>query len=297
MDFEQGEVPTEVSRSQVADQQHRHATDTRTAAENTRTHHFDELGLSPLAYADRPGQRLAAAETNLRNLTSQLTATQDRISTLGREPAIRTLQPDASRSNTTPASATTNTRKTHKPKPPGQPETPQDQATSTNTSTTCPAPAPTTGSPADAYTRALRRRRRKFASQSGQEVATPLASRAAKPDRHPVRARGPADRARPASAAGARPIERRRSRSQDGEVKAAAGRGGDRQRLSFPSRVRSRENPQHGPWQGGVHNFSGERALTCAKTNAPPGGARLGGRSRRRCRAMMKRRNLGVAHS
>ena len=77
--------------AQVADQQHRHATDTRTAAENTRAHHFDELDLSPLAYTDRPAQKLAAAETNLRNLTCQLNQTQERISTLGREPAIRTL--------------------------------------------------------------------------------------------------------------------------------------------------------------------------------------------------------------
>jgi hypothetical protein len=52
---------------------------------------LDELGLGDLAYTGRPGQRLAAAETTLRNLTGQLTTTRERISALGREPAIRTL--------------------------------------------------------------------------------------------------------------------------------------------------------------------------------------------------------------
>jgi hypothetical protein len=75
----------------VADQQVRNANNTRTAAENARAHHFDELGLGYLAYTDRPAQQLTAAETNLRNLTRQLTATQERISALSREPAIRTL--------------------------------------------------------------------------------------------------------------------------------------------------------------------------------------------------------------
>jgi len=75
----------------VADQQVRHATNTRAAAEDAQAHQFDELGLADLAYTDRPGQRLAAAETNLRNLTGQLTATRERISALSREPAIRTL--------------------------------------------------------------------------------------------------------------------------------------------------------------------------------------------------------------
>ncbi|MEO8518022.1 MAG: MobF family relaxase [Dermatophilaceae bacterium] len=76
---------------QVADQQVRKAKEARTAAEDARTHHFDELGLSDLAYTDRPGQRLAAAETNLNKLTRQLNQTQERISALSREPAIRTL--------------------------------------------------------------------------------------------------------------------------------------------------------------------------------------------------------------
>jgi thymidine kinase len=75
----------------VADQHVRDARDTRTAAENARTDQFDELGLGSLAYTDRPARQLAAAENNLRKLTLQLTETQDRISALGREPAIRTL--------------------------------------------------------------------------------------------------------------------------------------------------------------------------------------------------------------
>ena len=54
-------------------------------------HRFDELGLGDLAYTDRPDRKLAAAENNLRKLTQQLTQIQDRISALGREPAIRTL--------------------------------------------------------------------------------------------------------------------------------------------------------------------------------------------------------------
>jgi hypothetical protein len=76
---------------EVADQQARNAKDTRTAAENARAHQFDELGLGSLAYTDRPARQLAAAENNLSKLTLQLTETQDRISALGREPAIRTL--------------------------------------------------------------------------------------------------------------------------------------------------------------------------------------------------------------
>jgi len=76
---------------QVADQHVRNAKDTRTAAENALAHHFDELGLSDLAYTDRPARQLAAAETNLSKLTQQLNQTQDRISALGREPTIRTL--------------------------------------------------------------------------------------------------------------------------------------------------------------------------------------------------------------
>ena len=76
---------------QVADQHARNAKDTRTAAENARAHQFDELGLGSLAYTDRPARQLAAAEDNLSKLTRQLTQTQDRISALGREPAIRTL--------------------------------------------------------------------------------------------------------------------------------------------------------------------------------------------------------------
>ena len=76
---------------QVADQQVRKAKEARTAAEDARTHHFDELGLGYLAYTDRPAQQLAAAENNLNKLTRQLNQTQDRISALGREPAIRTL--------------------------------------------------------------------------------------------------------------------------------------------------------------------------------------------------------------
>jgi hypothetical protein len=75
----------------VADQQVRNAKDTRTAAENARAHHFDELGLGSLAYTDRPAPQLAAAENNLSKLTRQLNQTQDRISSLSREPAIRTL--------------------------------------------------------------------------------------------------------------------------------------------------------------------------------------------------------------
>ena len=54
-------------------------------------HRFDELGLGDLAYTDRPDRKLAAAENNLSKLTQQFTATQDRISALGREPSIRTL--------------------------------------------------------------------------------------------------------------------------------------------------------------------------------------------------------------
>jgi exodeoxyribonuclease V alpha subunit len=76
---------------QVADQHARNARDMRTAAENARADQFDELGLSSLAYTDRPVPQLAAAESNLSKLTMQLTQTQDRISALGREPAIRTL--------------------------------------------------------------------------------------------------------------------------------------------------------------------------------------------------------------
>jgi len=75
----------------VADQHARNARDTRTAAENARADQFDELGLGYLAYTDRPARQLAAAESNLSKLTLQLTETQDRISALGREPAIRTL--------------------------------------------------------------------------------------------------------------------------------------------------------------------------------------------------------------
>jgi exodeoxyribonuclease V alpha subunit len=76
---------------EVADQHVRNARDTRTAAENARTDRFDELGLGYLAYTDRPARQLEAAESNLSRLTLQLTETQDRISALGREPAIRTL--------------------------------------------------------------------------------------------------------------------------------------------------------------------------------------------------------------
>ena len=76
---------------QVADQHVRHAKDTRSAAENARAHQFDELGLGDLAYTKQPAQQLAATENNLNKLTRQLTQTQDRISALGREPAIRTL--------------------------------------------------------------------------------------------------------------------------------------------------------------------------------------------------------------
>jgi hypothetical protein len=76
---------------QVAEQHVRDARDTRTAAENARAHQFDELGLGSLAYTDRPARQLAAAEDNLSRLTLQLTKTQDRISALGREPAVRTL--------------------------------------------------------------------------------------------------------------------------------------------------------------------------------------------------------------
>src|SRR5664280_1113072 len=83
-------------------------------------------------------------------------------------------RPEACRPNTTPASTTTSTRRTHGPEPSGQPETRRDQATSTNTTATSTAAAPTTGSPADASTRASGRRPRKSASQSVQEVATPL---------------------------------------------------------------------------------------------------------------------------
>jgi hypothetical protein len=77
--------------AEVADQHARNARDTRSAAENARAHRFDELGLGDLAYTDRPDRKLAAAGNNLRKLTQQLTQTQDRISALGREPAIRTL--------------------------------------------------------------------------------------------------------------------------------------------------------------------------------------------------------------
>jgi hypothetical protein len=76
---------------EVADQHVRNARDTRTAAENARADQFDELGLGSLAYTDRPARQLAAAESNLSKLTLQLTQTQDRISALGREPAIRAL--------------------------------------------------------------------------------------------------------------------------------------------------------------------------------------------------------------
>jgi len=76
---------------QVADQHVRDARDTRTAAENARAVQFDELGLGSLAYTDRPDRQLAAAENNLSKLTQQLTQTQDSLSALGREPAIRTL--------------------------------------------------------------------------------------------------------------------------------------------------------------------------------------------------------------
>ncbi len=76
---------------QVADQQVRNARDTRTAAENARADQFEELGLGSLAYTDRPARQLAAAENKLRELTLRLAETQDRISALGREPAIRTL--------------------------------------------------------------------------------------------------------------------------------------------------------------------------------------------------------------
>ena len=76
---------------QVADQHARNVRDTRTAAENARAHQFDELGLGSLAYTDRPARQLEAAENNLSKLTLQLTATQDRVSALGSEPAIRTL--------------------------------------------------------------------------------------------------------------------------------------------------------------------------------------------------------------
>ncbi len=78
---------------EVADQQVREAKEARTAAEDARAHHFDELGLGYLAYTDRPARQLAAAENNLNKLTRQLNQTQDRISALGREPAIRTLPP------------------------------------------------------------------------------------------------------------------------------------------------------------------------------------------------------------
>ncbi|NMM23088.1 MAG: AAA family ATPase, partial [Phycicoccus sp.] len=76
---------------EVADQHARNARDTRTAAENARAHQFDDLGLGSLAYTDRPARQLAAAGNNLSTLTQQLNQTQDRISALGREPAIRTL--------------------------------------------------------------------------------------------------------------------------------------------------------------------------------------------------------------
>jgi len=76
---------------EVADQHARIARDTRTAAENARADQFDELGLGSLAYTERPARQLAAAEDTLSKLTLELTAAQDRINTLGREPAIRTL--------------------------------------------------------------------------------------------------------------------------------------------------------------------------------------------------------------
>jgi hypothetical protein len=76
---------------EVADQHVRDARDSRTAVENARADQFDELGLGSLAYTDRPTGQLAAAENNLSKLTLQLTETRDRISALGREPAIRTL--------------------------------------------------------------------------------------------------------------------------------------------------------------------------------------------------------------
>lgn len=97
---------------QVAAQHARDAKDIRTAPENARTHLFDKLGLGSLAYTDRPAAQLAAAEESLSKLTLQLTQTQDRISALGREPAIRTSRPGAYRPNTTPACATTNPRRT-----------------------------------------------------------------------------------------------------------------------------------------------------------------------------------------
>jgi exodeoxyribonuclease V alpha subunit len=75
----------------VADQQVRNAQETRTAAEDARAHHFDALGLGYLAYTDQPAQQLAAAENNLNRLTRELNQTQNRISALSREPAIRTL--------------------------------------------------------------------------------------------------------------------------------------------------------------------------------------------------------------
>jgi exodeoxyribonuclease V alpha subunit len=76
---------------EVADQHAHNARDTRAAAQNARAHQFDELGLGSLAFTDRPDRQLAAAENNLSRLTLQLTQTQERISALGREPAIRTL--------------------------------------------------------------------------------------------------------------------------------------------------------------------------------------------------------------
>jgi exodeoxyribonuclease V alpha subunit len=76
---------------QVAEQHARDAKETRTAAEDARAQQFDELGLGDLAYTDRPAQQLAAAENNLSTLTRQLNQTQDRISALSREPAIRTM--------------------------------------------------------------------------------------------------------------------------------------------------------------------------------------------------------------
>jgi hypothetical protein len=76
---------------EVADQHARNTRDTRTAAQNARADQFDELGLGSLAYTDRPARQLAAAENTISKLTQQLTQTQDRISALGREPAIRTL--------------------------------------------------------------------------------------------------------------------------------------------------------------------------------------------------------------
>src|SRR5450631_4462089 len=76
---------------QVADQHARNARNTRTAAENARALQFEELGLGDLAYTDRPDRQLAAAENTISKLTQQLTQTQDRISALGREPAVRTL--------------------------------------------------------------------------------------------------------------------------------------------------------------------------------------------------------------